>query len=58
MDERTGEAFELGERLTVVGRRLAAGDRAPGFALDHFDSARRVSTVACGTQSLRCDPLW
>jgi thioredoxin-dependent peroxiredoxin len=36
-DERTGEAFELGERLTVVGRRLRPGDPAPDFALEGFD---------------------
>ena len=29
MEERIGEAFELGEPLTVVGRKLAAGDPAP-----------------------------
>jgi thiol peroxidase len=39
MEERTGEAFELGERLTVVGRRLRPGDPAPDFALEHFDPA-------------------
>ncbi|MDH6117510.1 peroxiredoxin [Kitasatospora sp. GAS204B] len=32
--ERTGEAFELGERLTVVGERLRAGAAAPAFTLD------------------------
>lgn len=37
MDERVGEAFELDERLTVVGRRLQPGDAAPDFALDAFD---------------------
>jgi thiol peroxidase len=36
--ERIGEAFELGEQLTVVGPRLRAGDRAPDFALETFDS--------------------
>jgi len=35
--ERTGEAFELGEQLTVVGRKLAVGDAAPEFTLEHFD---------------------
>ena len=29
--ERSGEAFELGEQLTVVGRKLAVGDAAPPF---------------------------
>ena len=36
--ERTGEAFELGERLTVIGRRLEPGDPAPDFALDCLDA--------------------
>jgi thiol peroxidase len=39
MMERIGEAFELGERLTVVGPKLRPGDAAPDFALDHFDAA-------------------
>jgi thioredoxin-dependent peroxiredoxin len=34
MLERTGEAFEEGVQLTVIGRRLRAGDPAPPFALD------------------------
>lgn len=34
--ERTGEAFEFGEQLTVVGRKLAPGDNAPDFTLDYF----------------------
>lgn len=34
MDERTGEAYELDEQLTVVGRKLAVGAPAPGFVLD------------------------
>ena len=37
MEERTGEAFELGEQLTVVGSKLNRGDSAPDFALDSFD---------------------
>jgi thiol peroxidase len=37
VDERTGEAFEFGERLTVVGRKLQSGDPAPDFALDSVD---------------------
>jgi thiol peroxidase len=36
--ERTGEAFELGEQLTVIGEKLHPGDRAPAFALEHFDA--------------------
>ena len=37
MIERIGEAFELEDRLTVVGDRLRPGDPAPAFTLDHFD---------------------
>jgi thiol peroxidase len=37
--ERTGEAFELDEQLTVVGRKLQAGEAAPDFTLDHVDPA-------------------
>ena len=36
-EERTGEAFELGEQLTVVGGKLQPGDAAPEFALEHLD---------------------
>jgi thioredoxin-dependent peroxiredoxin len=39
MEERTGEAFEFDEQLTVVGSKLRPGDVAPDFALDHFDGA-------------------
>ena len=58
MEERTGDACELGERLTVVGRRLAAGDRAPDFALDHVAPATgSLTTVrladSAGTVRLR-----
>jgi thiol peroxidase len=34
MQERTGEAFELGEQLTVIGARLDVGGAAPDFSLD------------------------
>ena len=34
LEERVGEAFELGEQLTVVGRKLPIGAAAPAFALD------------------------
>jgi thioredoxin-dependent peroxiredoxin len=37
--ERVGEAHELGEQLTVVGRRLEPGDVAPEFELESFDGA-------------------
>ncbi len=39
MEERVGEAFELDERLTVIGNKLQAGDAAPDFILDSLDSA-------------------
>ncbi len=39
MIERKGDAFELGEQLTVVGRCLEMGDMAPAFELDHVDPA-------------------
>lgn len=39
MEERTGEAFELGEQLTVVGGKLQPGMTAPSFTLDSFDPA-------------------
>jgi len=42
--ERTGEAFELGDQLTVIGAKLNAGDAAPAFELEHFDP---------GAQSMR-----
>jgi len=38
IEERTGEAFEFAERLTVVGRKLQPGDPAPDFQLDSFDA--------------------
>jgi len=41
--ERTGEAFELGEQLTVLGSRLVVGDVAPDFELDHLDPASGAS---------------
>ncbi len=37
-EERTGEAFEFAEQLTVVGRKLQPGEVAPDLALDHFDA--------------------
>src|SRR5262245_3454616 len=41
--ERTGEAHELGEQLTVVGRKLQPGDRAPDFDLESFDGAEMMT---------------
>jgi thiol peroxidase len=40
--ERTGEAFELGDQLTIVGAQLRPGDVAPEFALEHFDNAAQA----------------
>lgn len=37
MDERVSEAFAQNERLTVVGKKLQPGERAPDFTLDYFD---------------------
>jgi thiol peroxidase len=49
VEERTGEAFELGEQLTVVGSKLRPGQPAPDFALDHVDpEAGAVGTVRLG----------
>jgi thioredoxin-dependent peroxiredoxin len=36
--ERRGEAFELGEQLTVVGRKLEPSELAPEFELETFDA--------------------
>jgi thiol peroxidase len=47
--ERTGEAFELGEQLTVIGRRLQPGDAAPDFTLEHFDPEQQaMRTITLG----------
>jgi thiol peroxidase len=35
--ERTGEAFELGEQLTILGAKLQPGDPAPDFTLETLD---------------------
>ena len=46
IEERTGEAFEFDEQLTVVGGKLLPGDKAPEFELDYFDSENEeMSTV-------------
>jgi thiol peroxidase len=36
-EERIGEAFELDEQLTIVGRKLEPGEPAPDFSLDYLD---------------------
>jgi thioredoxin-dependent peroxiredoxin len=54
MEERTGEAYELGEQLTVVGKRLQPGDAAPDFALDSFDGeAMRTVRLADSAGNVR-----
>lgn len=40
--ERTGEAFEFSEHLTVIGHKLQLGDAAPDFTLEHFDPDESV----------------
>lgn len=40
--ERTGEAFELGDQLTIVGAKLRPGDVAPEFTLERFDNAAQA----------------
>lgn len=52
--ERKGEASELGEQLTVMGRKLQPGDSAPDFALDSFDGeAMRTIRLADSAGSVR-----
>jgi len=54
MSERVGEAYELGEQLTVVGPRLQVGDRAPDFALESLDpAAGAMQTVRLSDSSGR-----
>jgi thioredoxin-dependent peroxiredoxin len=54
--ERTGEAFELDQQLTVIGHKLQVGQSAPDFALDYLDptdSAIRSVTFADSAGSVR-----
>lgn len=54
--ERSGEAFEFAERLTVVGRKLQPGEAAPDFRLDSFDAdagAMRAVTLADSAGTVR-----
>jgi thiol peroxidase len=44
-DERTGEAFELGEKLTVVGRKLRVGEPAPDFTLDYLNPSGAIQQI-------------
>ena len=54
--ERSGEAFEGDIRLTVIGRQLAPGDRAPDFDLDALgpgDAMPRSVTLRDGAGRVR-----
>lgn len=52
MIERTGEAYELDEQLTVIGAKLNAGDAAPEFELVHEDPATSaIKTVRLSDSS-------
>lgn len=54
--ERTGEAFELDQQLTVIGHKLQVGESAPAFALDYLDpsdSSIRSVTLAHSAGSVR-----
>ena len=53
---RTGEAFEGDIRLTVMGRQLRVGDRAPDFSLDALapgEALPREVTMAGGAGRVR-----
>ena len=55
-DERRGEAFEGDIQLTVIGRRLEAGESAPDFALDALapgEAVPREVTLASGAGRVR-----
>ena len=41
-EERTGEAFEQQEQLTVVGSKLQPGEPAPEFVLDRLNATTGV----------------
>ena len=45
MIERTGEAYEGNERLTVVGEQLRLGEQAPDFVLDAIGPDGAIQTV-------------
>jgi thiol peroxidase len=47
MEERRGEAFAGTEQLTVIGRQLHAGDRAPDFRLEYVDLADLAVRTIC-----------
>ena len=45
MEERTGEAFELEEKLTVIGKKLLPNMAAPSFVLDSFSDAEGMRQI-------------
>ena len=45
MEERTGEAFELEEKLTVVGEKLLPDTTAPSFVLDSFSPTEGMRQI-------------
>lgn len=45
MKERTGEAFEFEEKLTVIGEKLLADMPAPAFALDSYSSTKGMHQI-------------
>jgi thiol peroxidase len=45
MEERTGEAFELEEKLTVIGGKLLPDMTAPSFELDSFNPAEGMRQI-------------
>jgi thiol peroxidase len=56
LEERRNEAFEGDIKLTVVGGKLKAGDRAPDFALDALapgEGVPREITLAQGAGRVR-----
>ncbi|HEV2460063.1 MAG TPA: thiol peroxidase [Ktedonobacterales bacterium] len=56
MEERTGEAFELDQRLTVVGSKLQHGQPAPDFALESLpapDAAMQTVRLADSAGTVR-----
>lgn len=52
MEERTGDAFELGEKLTVVGRKLPLGGRRGYGQNKGGQSSRLTSKIVLNSVSL------
>ena len=45
MEERTGDAFELEEKLTVIGGKLQPGMSAPAFILDSLSPTEGMQQI-------------